>query len=381
MIKPHGGRLVDRTVPEKERVALIEELDESPCLSVSGEVARDCQNIAQGVFSPLTGFPNSRDYNCVLDHMRLSDDTPWTIPLILDLTSKRARELEGEDRLAIRHNGSLLAFLEIEEIYPFDRKRHAEAVYGTDDPNHPGVAKTFSRGEYLVGGDIWLLEQPESAYPDFHLLPIETRVLFKEKGWHAVVGFQTRNVPHMGHEYLQKTALSFTDGVMINPVIGRKKPGDFKDDVIIEAYSSLIENYYLRERAVLVTLQFEMRYAGPREAILHAIVRKNHGCTHFIVGRDHAGVGNYYGPFAAQEIFEEFPDLGISPLFFRSFFHCRRCGGVANGKTCPHPESYRVNFSGTKIREMLSRGERPPPEIMRPEIADIVLKWENPFVE
>jgi sulfate adenylyltransferase len=236
-------------------------------------------------------------------------------------------------------------------------------------------------GTSAVGGDILLVDKIDSAFPNYHLIPRETRILFKEKGWRTVVGFQTRNVPHIGHEYLQKTSLSFTDGLLINPVIGRKKPGDFKDEVIISTYESLIRNYYLKQRAVLVTLQFEMRYAGPREAILHSIVRKNYGCTHFIVGRDHAGVGSFYPPFAAQEIFDEFPDLGISPLFFRSFFHCNRCNGVANDKTCPHPDDDHVTFSGTKIRDMLNSGENPPEEIMRPEIAEIVLNWENPFVE
>jgi sulfate adenylyltransferase len=232
----------------------------------------------------------------------------------------------------------------------------------------------------LVGGEITLIDLPHNDFPKYHLVPRETRVLFKERGWRTVVGFQTRNVPHLGHEYLQKTALSFTDGLLINPVIGKKKPGDFTDRVIIDAYDVLIRNYYLRERAVLVTLQFEMRYAGPREAILHAIVRKNYGCTHFIVGRDHAGVGSYYAPYAAQEIFEEFPDLGISPIFFTSFFHCKRCGGVANDKTCPHGEGDHQSFSGTGIRELLGAGKRPPREIMRPEIADLVIEEVHPFV-
>ncbi len=381
MIRPHGGSLTNRVARGRERDRLEEESRELPSIVINDELAMDCQNIARGVFSPLTGFVGSRDYENILDHMRLSNDVPWTIPIILDVEESRARELDEQDRVALTNQGDLIAVMDVEEIFPLDKKRHAQAVFGTKDSRHPGVAKTFSRGDFLIGGDISLVDPPPSSYPNLHLMPLETRILFREKGWRTVVGFQTRNVPHLGHEYLQKTALSFTDGVMINPVIGRKKSGDFKDDLIIEAYQALMENYYLKERAVLVILQFEMRYAGPREAILHAIMRKNHGCTHFIVGRDHAGVGNYYPPFAAQEIFEEFPDLGISPLFFKSFFHCRRCRGVANEKTCPHPPEDHINFSGTRIREMLDRNERPPPEIMRPEIADIVLKWENPFVQ
>ena len=352
-----------------------------PKLEIQDDQARDCENIANGVFSPLTGFTGPEDYANILEHMRLSSDVPWTIPIILDTDTKTAASLKEQDQVALTNNGRTIAVLDIQETYPLNRKLHAQKVYGTTDPNHPGVAKTYARGEILLSGDIWLLDSLESAFPSYYLTPLETRILFKEKGWRTVVGFQTRNVPHLGHEYLQKTALSFTDGLLINPVIGKKKPGDFKDQVIIKTYESLIKNYYLKERAVLVTLQFEMRYAGPREAILHAIVRKNYDCTHFIIGRDHAGVGDYYPPYAAQEIFEEFPDLGISPLFFKSFFHCKKCGGVANDKTCPHPESEHITFSGTKIRGMLTKGQHPPAEIMRPEIADIVLTWENPFVK
>ncbi len=205
--------------------------------------------------------------------------------------------------------------------------------------------------------------------------------MFEEKGWKTVVGFQTRNPPHLGHEYVQKTALAFVDGVFINPVIGKKKAGDFKDEVILQSYDALMKNYYLRESVVMSILPFEMRYAGPREAIFHAIVRKNFGCTHFIVGRDHAGVGNFYGPYDAQKIFDEFPDLDITPLFFKSFFYCKRCGTVTNEKACPHGEKEHINFSGTKIREMLSKGQIPPEELMRPEVAKVITRHKNPFVD
>jgi sulfate adenylyltransferase len=235
--------------------------------------------------------------------------------------------------------------------------------------------------DLLIGGRLSLIRLCRDEFERFRLRPMETRLLFKEKGWQSVVGFQTRNIPHLGHEYVQKTALSFVDGLFINPVIGRKKSGDFKDEVILEAYEALIRNYYLRERAVMAILRTEMRYAGPREAIFHAIVRKNFGCTHFIVGRDHAGVGNYYAPYAAQEIFEDFPDLGIVPLFFKSFFYCERCASVVNEKTCPHDASYHIDFSGTGLREKLSKGEVPPKEFVRPEVADVLLKWKDPFVQ
>jgi sulfate adenylyltransferase len=235
-------------------------------------------------------------------------------------------------------------------------------------------------GDVLLGGKITLVGESDDPFASYSLGPAETRILFREKGWRSVVGFQTRNVPHLGHEYLQKTALTFSDGLFINPVIGKKKPGDFLDEVILKSYEELIRHYYLRERAVLAVLKTEMRYAGPREAIFHAIMRKNFGCTHFIVGRDHAGVGSFYDPFAARDIFQEFPDLGIAPVFFNAFFWCTKCGGVANEKTCPHPDADQVQFSGTRMREMLMAGEVPPPELMRPEVAEAIIAMGDLFV-
>ncbi len=267
------------------------------------------------------------------------------------------------------------------EKYPYSKDEYASKVFGTTDRTHPGVEKTYGREDMLLGGDLELLAEPDLPYVEYTLRPKETRVLFAEKGWRDVVGFQTRNVPHLGHEYIQKTALAFTDGLFINPVVGRKKIGDFLDDVILATYDELLKHYYLKERAVMVVLHMEMRYAGPREAIFHSIIRKNYGCTHFIVGRDHAGVGNFYPPFAAHEIFETYPDLGIVPLFFESFFHCSRCGGVTNQKTCPHSTDDRLNFSGTNIRELLKRGDVPSAELMRPEIAKVILQHPKPFVE
>ena len=256
-----------------------------------------------------------------------------------------------------------------------------EVFSETLDPSHPGVAKVNALGDTLLGGRIALAAELSSPFPNYTLWPIETRVLFKEKGWRTVVAFQTRNPPHLGHEYVQKTALTFTDGLFINPIIGKKKQGDFTDEVIIKTYHELIDRYYLRDRAVMGILQAEMRYAGPREAILHAIMRKNFGCTHFIVGRDHAGVGSFYGPYDAQKIFDEFPDLGILPLFFKSFFYCKKCSTVTNEKSCPHGKKDRINFSGTKIRKLLSEGESPQKELMRQEVAEVIMQHPNPFVE
>ena len=289
--------------------------------------------------------------------------------------------LSAGDRVVLSFQGRPLAAMDLEELYSYDRRAYAESVYGTLDPSHPGVTKVSALGDTLLGGKIGLATELPSPFPNYTLWPIETRVLFKEKGWRTVVAFQTRNPPHLGHEYVQKTALTFTDGLFINPIIGKKKQGDFTDEVIINTYQELIDHYYLRDRAVMGILQAEMRYAGPREAILHAIMRKNFGCTHFIVGRDHAGVGNFYHPYAAQEIFEEFPDLGIVPLFFKSFFYCKRCRSIANEKTCPHGGDDIVNFSGSKIRERLSQGRPPGDDLMRPEVSEIILSSPQPFVD
>jgi len=382
MPKPHGGKLVNRILTGKERERALAEAEKLPKIKVNDKLVKDVENIANGIFSPLEGFLGQEDYLNVLNQKRLANGLPWAIPILLDVDRDSVNSLrEGDDAVIVNGEDGISAIMHVEEIFGFDKKEMARQVFGTLDEGHPGVKKVYGMNEFLIGGKIDLVSRSKSPYHRYCLTPMETRILFREKGWRTIVGFQTRNVPHLGHEYVQKTALTFVDGVFINPVIGRKKNGDFKDEVILETYEALIQNYYLKERAVLAILQTEMRYAGPREAIFHAIVRKNFGCTHFIVGRDHAGVGSYYPPYAAQEIFEEFPDLGIVPLFFTSFFYCKRCGGVANEKTCPHDRQHRIEFSGTKMREMLSNGEKPPYELIRPEVADIIMRWENPFVE
>lgn len=381
MPKPHGGKLVNRVLEGRAREEALLEIPKLPFINLSLEQIRDLENIAFGIFSPLRGYLNREQLHCVLSEMRLPDDTPWTLPIVLDINEEKKEEIGRSEKVSLKSSeGEVVGILEVEDIYRYDREEFAEKVYGTLDANHPGVARTFRMDEYLIAGKISLLKESEDEFYRFRLKPIETRILFKEKSWQQIAGFQTRNVPHLGHEYLQKTALAFVDGIFINPIIGKKKKGDFKDEVILEAYEALIDHYYLKERAVLAIFRTEMRYAGPREAIFHAIVRKNFGCTHFIVGRDHAGVGNYYHPYAAQKIFEEFPDLGIVPIFFSSFYHCKKCGGVVNEKTCPHPEDFHVKFSGTRIREILQKGEVPPREVMRQEVAEIVLGYENPFV-
>ena len=378
--RPHGGRLISRVASESRRERILAKASEFQTIKINLEKAVEVENLARGVYSPLEGFMLSEDLRTCLEEMRLTNDVPWTMPILLDLSKEEAKNLSEGDEILLSLHEMPLATIEVEEIYKNEKHELARAVFGTEDERHPGVKMVKEMGDMLVGGRITLLSSVPNPYERYTLWPKETRVLFKEKGWKTVVGFQTRNAPHRGHEAIQKTALALVDGLFVNPVIGRKKPGDFRDDVILEAYRVLIENYYPRDTAVLAILRYEMRYAGPREAVHHAIMRKNFGCTHFIVGRDHAGVGNFYPPYAAQEIFKEFPDLGITPLFFREFFYCHKCEGLVNEKTCPHPESDRVRFSGTEIRKLIMQGKTPPPEVMRPEIAEVILSFEDPFV-
>ena len=382
MIQPHGAKLIERILNQEEKERALEKVRVLPSLKLNFELVSDVENIATGVYSPLEGFMGQREYRSVLNQMRFSSDLPWTIPIVLDVSQEEAKKIKiGQDVILCNESSQPVALLHLEEKYNYDKEELAEKVFETRDNAHPGVAKVKAMKDVLLAGKIDLIQESETPFSRYKLSPKETRILFKEKGWRTVVGFQTRNTPHIGHEYVQKTALTFTDGIFVNPVIGRKKKGDFKDEVILASYEELIKNYYLKERAVAAILQMEMRYAGPREAIFHAIIRKNFGCTHIIIGRDHAGVGNYYPPYAAQDIFEEFPDLGIVPLFFRSFYYCRRCNSVVNEKTCPHPAPEHIEFSGTKIREMLVQGKIPPPELMRPEVARVILSFEHPFVE
>ncbi len=380
--RPHGGRLVNRVVSGRRREALLAEARELHKIEVSMDIASDIRNIAYGAYSPLTGFLTSDDYEHVLHDMRLSDDTPWTIPIVLDVSREELGDVREGDDVALTLGGEAIAIMRVEDIYGWDKEEHARSVYKTKDPAHPGVRKTYGMKELLIGGPLDLIKEVSYAgFEKYSLNPAETRVLFKEKGWKTIVAFQTRNVPHLGHEYVQKAALTFVDGLLIHPLVGWKKRGDYRDEVIVAAYEALIKHYYPRDSVVFSVLWMQMRYAGPREAVHHAIVRKNFGCTHFIVGRDHAGVGNYYGPYEAWDIFSEFPDLGITPLFIRESFYCRKCGGMVNAKICPHGDEYRVRISGTKIRQMIMAGKKPPETMMRPEVAEVVLRFKNPFVE
>ncbi|MGF3553938.1 MAG: sulfate adenylyltransferase [Thermoplasmatota archaeon] len=377
MPKPHGGKLVDRHIKRKPS-----EVADLPKFEINTNLAEDIENIAKGVFSPLEGFLCKNDLENVIKEKRLENGTPWTIPILLDFDKKEIKDLkEGDQILLTNTETGVHSILDIDEIYTFDKKTLAQSVYGTQDTNHPGVENVNNMKQFLLGGKITLLESKTREFDEYNLTPKETRFLFKEKGWKEIVAFQTRNPPHIGHEYVQKTALTFVDGIFINPIIGKKKKGDFTDNVILAAYETLMKYYYLKERAVMSILRTSMKYAGPREAIHHAIMRKNFGCTHFIIGRDHAGIGNYYGPYNAHMIFQEFPDLGITPVFFKSFFRCTKCDAVVNEKICPHEEKYHINFSGKKIRELLMNGEIPPENMMRKEVSETILKFDKPFVE
>lgn len=371
--KPHGGKLVSR-ITSKELGGLFS-------VEVSPDLASDVENIADGIFSPLEGFLPRNDFESVVSGGRLANDLPWTIPIVLDVDKETASKMRDARDVALAVNGSRFAVLHVEEAYTFDKEKTAKGVYGTNDEKHPGVAKTRSLKEYLVGGKIDFVKRPdETPVRRYRKTPLEMREIFEKAGWRTIVGFQTRNVPHVAHEMLQKASLNTHDGLFVNPLIGKKKQGDYKDEVIVSAYETLIKNYYPQNRCHLATLHTEMRYAGPKEAIHHSIMRKNFGCTNIIIGRDHAGVGTYYDPFASQKIFENYPDIGIEPIFYPAFFYCRKCLSFASERNCPHGQEFQEQLSGTKLRNMILQKQSPSEYMMRPEVFKVLVNWDNPFV-
>jgi len=378
MIKPHGARLVDRIVTGKEREQLQRAVSGAPRLTLNSREISDLEMIATGAMSPLEGFMTADEYISVVDRMRLPKGLPWAIPVTLAVKEGKGEQYrEGSEVALCDENGNLLAVLHLEEKYQVDKEHEAKMVLQTVDPAHPGVQYLNSIGDWYLGGRISLLNRPKhERFNEFRLDPKETRVLFKVRGWERVAAFQTRNPIHRAHEYLQKCALEIVDALLIHPLVGETKADDIPAEVRMRCYLALIENYYPKDRVVLSVFPAAMRYAGPREAIFHALVRKNYGCTHFIVGRDHAGVGTYYGTYDAHYIFREFDpeEIGITPLFFDNAFWCHKCGNMASTKTCPHGEAERLVLSGTKVREMLRRGEVPPPEFTRPEVAKILIE-------
>lgn len=373
--KPHGGELINKFATDTN-------IDEMFSVEVNNDLRNDIENIADGIFSPLEGFVGQDDFQSIVEFGRLKNDLPWTIPIILDVDEQTAVKMKDAREVTLRTGSNHFGIVYVEDVYSFDKLHVIKSIYQTDDPKHPGVIKMMSMKDRLIGGKIEVIKRiPQSPLRVHRLNPFETRSEIHKRGWKTVVGFQTRNVPHIAHEMLQKAALNIYDGLFISPLIGKKKPGDFKDEVILSAYESLIKNYYPRDKAMFVTLHTEMRYAGPREAIHHAIMRKNLGCSHFIVGRDHAGVGDYYHPFAAHQIFEDYPDLGIEPVFFPVFYYCKKCLGYANERNCPHGQEFKEELKGRNIRKMVSCGEIPAEHLMRPEIVKIILSYKNVFVQ
>lgn len=373
MIAPHGGKLINRTAetPEAQH-ELRDAATGLRSLTLTGRELNDLALIANGALSPLTGFMTRADYDPVVTTMRLASGLPWSIPVVLAVDREEA-PTAGTRAALYDGQGELRGVIDVEDVYEYDKAREAREVYRTEEEKHPGVAALMSRKNVLIGGPVTVL--PREHDPE-SLSPTETRAEFERRGWKTIVGFQTRNPVHRAHEYIQKCALETVDGLLLHPLVGETKSDDIPADVRMRCYRALLENYYPADRVLLSTLPAAMRYAGPREAIFHAMMRKNYGCTHFIVGRDHAGVGSYYGTYDAQKLFDEFTaaELGIAPLKFENSFYCRHCQSMASRKTCSHDPAEHVTLSGTQVREMLRAGQLPPPEFSRPEVAQILIE-------
>lgn len=381
MNTPHGNKLVNRYLSTTRTEELLAKFDQFESIKLDENLLFDFVNIATGVYSPLKGFLTRNDFRKVLNDLCLESGVPWTLPIFLDIEATVANSLEPGETIGLRtQDGTPVGILDVEEIYRYNKNQTSEQLFGTADLSHPGVRRIQSLNPFLVGGEIKAFRNGTYRIRENDLTPKETRVLFKSRGWDTIVGFQTRNVPHRAHEYLQRSALELHDGLLIQPKIGEKKEGDYTDQAIVEGYKTLIDNYYPSALSVLSIFKSRMWYGGPREAIHDAIVRKNFGCTHFVVGRDHAGVADFYDDFAAQTLFEQLGDIKVKPLFYHYAFYCDRCDGPASEKICPHGADYHHEPSGTKIRETLSDGEVPSSKLMRREVAETILAMDDKFI-
>jgi len=372
-IAAHGGTLINRLATAEQKQEFLAQADDLPRVTMDDRTFSDLALIAIGGFSPLTGFMAEADYQRVVKEMRLANGLPWSVPITLSVSEEVANGLNVGDRVRLDDKtGRFVGVLDLSEKYHYDKLQEALHVYRTNEDKHPGVAVVYAQGPVNLAGSVWMLERdPHPLFPNYQIDPAVSRQMFIEKGWKTVVGFQTRNPIHRAHEYIQKCALETVDGLFLHPLVGATKSDDIPADVRMRCYEIMLDKYFPRDRVMMAINPAAMRYAGPREAIFHALVRKNYGCTHFIVGRDHAGVGDYYGTYDAQEIFEEFEpgELGITPMKFEHAFYCTRTGTMATSKTSPSTSEERIHLSGTKVREMLRRGELPPPEFSRPEVA------------
>lgn len=377
-IPPHGGKLIDRLATPDEKSEFLAKADSLPRVRLDKRATSDLVMIAIGGFSPISGFMERQDYLSVVDNMRLANGTPWSIPVTLSVSKEDASSLKEGDWVRLDNpEGEFVGVLQLTQKYSYNKQHEAIEVYRTDEDKHPGVKVIYEQGSVNLAGPVWLLERSShSLFPNYQIDPAASRAAFAEKGWHTVVGFQTRNPIHRAHEYIIKCALEIVDGLFLHPLVGATKSDDIPAEVRMRCYEIMMEHYFPQERVILAINPSAMRYAGPREAIFHALVRKNYGCTHFIVGRDHAGVGDYYGTYDAQKIFEEFEpgELGITPLKFEHAFYCTRTKQMATAKTSPSKKDERIHLSGTKVRGMLREGKLPPPEFSRPEVASELAK-------